>query len=149
MRMQLHCTPVLRSAHTFSFRTQCLFCGQHGTLRGKNWTTMYFQNNRLSTCSYAYLSFKRRCMGWHGERSIRTISMHQMPYIIRIAMFILELANFLPPFPSEEMNPNQREEDLFQQSHRIRSKKLFVSYMIMKTNNMIFYFNWDDEKVLW
>ena len=56
-------TPVLRSAHTFSFRTQCLFCGQHGTLRGKNGTTMYFQNNRLSTCSYAYLSFKRRCMG--------------------------------------------------------------------------------------
>ena len=36
-------TPVLRSAHTFSFRTQCLFCGLHGTLRGKKGATMYFQ----------------------------------------------------------------------------------------------------------
>ena len=36
-------TPVLRSAHMFSFRTQCLFCGQYGTLRGKKGATMYFQ----------------------------------------------------------------------------------------------------------
>ena len=130
-------TPVLRSAQAFSFRTHCLFCGQHETLLAENRDhdvfpvrTTDFQREVMSICLLrgdAWADTVRGRLEFVNDLNALDVIYHQTCNVnFRTGKNVPSALSL-----GRDESESKRGRPI---SHRIHSKKLIVS----KTNNMIF-----------